>query len=51
MRYADKLLKKLKMSKGDMCINLVSVLAGQAKTLVVKSDHSEGDFILAMKKL
>ena len=50
MKYAKKRMLELKMSKCEMYVALLSILAGPAKILVMKSDH-DGDFNLAMEKL
>ena len=51
MKYAKTRMLDLKMSKCEMYVALLSILAGPAKTLVMKSDHNDGDFNLAMEKL
>ena len=51
MKYAKKRMLELKMSKCEMYVALLSILEGPAKTLVMKSDHNDGDFNLAMEKL
>ena len=51
MKYAKKRMLELKMSKCEMYVALLSILEGPAKTLVMKSDHNDGNFNLAMEKL
>ena len=51
IRSAKHRMMELQMSKNEMYVALISVLGGDAKDLVIKSNRLSGDFNLAMEIL